>query len=67
MYDENRQRDLAKTLTPEKFKEAMEILSSEDDTEYRHINADILMCGILRDLGYGEGVKIFERWEKWYA
>ena len=37
------------------------------DEETTHIMVDELMCDILRELGYGEGVDIFEKMPKWYA
>ena len=43
---------------------------SEDyanDPEELHIKADNLMCTVLSELGYGEGVDIFNRMEIWYA
>lgn len=32
-----------------------------------HISMDYLMCTVLRELGYDEGVDIFMNTEKWYA
>ena len=32
----------------------------------RHIEADALMCSVLTQLGYGEGVLNFLTMEKWY-
>lgn len=37
------------------------------DTEMRHIKMDQLMCQVLTDLGYAEGVKVFKEADKWYA
>ena len=37
------------------------------DEEDAHVLADALMCEILRELGYGEGVDIFLNMSKWYA
>ena len=37
------------------------------DQEDTRIMADKLMCELLRELGYGEGVDIFEKIPKWYA
>lgn len=37
------------------------------DKEIRHFNMDMLMVRTLRDLGYGEGVDIFVKTDKWYA
>ena len=60
---EERRREMT---TPEEFAEKMEKLS-ELDTERRHIEMDGLMCVLLTELGYGEGVEIFEGCCKWYA
>lgn len=32
-----------------------------------HRAADDLMCALLGHLGYGEGVEVFDKMEKWYA
>ena len=53
-------------MTSQEFKEKMERLSKLD-TERRHIEMDDAMCELLRELGYGEGVEIFEDVIKWYA
>lgn len=37
------------------------------DKEVLHGAGDDLMCEMLKALGYGEGVEIFEKWDKWYA
>lgn len=56
-------------LTPKQFKEEMERLEREysDDPECRHGAGDDLMCNLLRSLGYGEGIEIYDNWTKWYA
>ena len=66
-------------MTPEEFKDEMirfrdEVyeLRIDDygmhiDKEIRHFNMDMLMAKALRDLGYGEGVDIFVKTDKWYA
>ena len=54
-------------MTPEQFAKRMREIAKETDTEDRHINADNLMCDLLKELGYGEGVDIFEDMYKWYA
>ena len=38
-----------------------------DDKELCHRLMDNLMCEKLRDLGFDEGVEIFEKTGKWYA
>jgi hypothetical protein len=64
-------------VTPEEFEKEMDLISKgmfgEEDRYYRndegdkHIEADQLMCKLLRSLGYGSGVEIFENMPKWYA
>ena len=41
--------------------------SSGKDVEECHAAMDDLMCEVLRSLGYGDGVDVFEAAEKWYA
>ena len=38
-----------------------------DDCEMFHITADKLMCDLLIQLGYGDGVKVFFDAHKWYS
>lgn len=38
----------------------------EGDNPESHIAADTMMCKILEDLGYSEGVKIFKETIRWY-
>lgn len=57
-------------MSPEVFAEKLrEIFSGDrgDDTEGQHIDADELLCKVLRSLSYTEGIEIFENAEKWYA
>ena len=56
-------------MTPEEFLDAMRqiVIDEGDDFESSHGSADELMCKALRELGYHEGVEIFEKMEKWYA
>ena len=67
------------TITPKEFKIHMQKISKNvmelDDQnenmpqmiEEAHIQADELMCQILTDLGYGEGIELFKRMEKYYV
>ena len=55
-------KDLIYTYT-NKIKE----LDKYNDTEEFHINADGLMCEILKKLGFEEFVEIFDNRDKWYA
>lgn len=56
-------------MTPEKFADKMNAIFNEyfNDEERRHIAMDNLMCEVLRELGYGDGIDIFENADKWYA
>lgn len=56
-------------ILPKDFKEQMEQIEREyaDDTEVAHAKADFLMCEILSEMGYQEGVKVFKDMPKWYA
>lgn len=64
-------------MSPKEFKNEMIRLRDETcgykhygdfiDKETRHFNMDMLMAKTLRDLGYGEGVDIFVKTDKWYA
>lgn len=59
-------------MTPEEFKNRMLEISDQlgknfCDEEITHSEADGLMCDLLRELGYGEGVDVFEDMPKWYA
>lgn len=59
-------------ITPEDFKERMDGIVAEyyaikDDEELCHIKMDDLMCDVLRELGYGEGIDVFDSVKKWYA
>ena len=58
-------------MTPEKFytrmKTIQESYSCDDDLEFLHREMDRLMCDCLEDLGYEDGVKVFQETDKWYA
>ncbi len=61
-------------MTPEEFKKAMiEIVGRTPekkgygDPEGSHSAADDLLCQVLKDLGYNEGIEIFLESERWYA
>lgn len=57
------------TITPEEFAKRMQEIHDRylDDEEVVHSEMDDLMCDLLRELGYGEGVDIFDKTHKWYA
>jgi 5'-deoxynucleotidase YfbR-like HD superfamily hydrolase len=54
-------------MTPEEFAEKMKEIEISFDPEKAHSKADDLLCAVLRELGYEDGIKIFEEMEKWYA
>ena len=37
------------------------------DLEQKHVQANLLLCEVLKSYGYEVGVSIFENAEKWYA
>ena len=55
------------SMTKAELLAALRALAKSDDTEGAHGRADDLLCEVLRHLGYGEGVAIFEKMDKWYA
>ncbi len=62
-------------MTPEEFAKKMKKISDnlkyQNDAYYNeedaHIQMDDLMSDLLRQLGYGEGIDIFENTNKWYS
>jgi hypothetical protein len=54
-------------MTPLEFADKMREASRSADIEANHSIADDLMCELLRSLGYGDGIDIFEEMDKWYA
>jgi len=57
-------------LSPEDFEKAMVAQLSplpDGDPEAAHKEMDKLMCIVLRQLGYENGVEVFERQDKWYS
>lgn len=55
--------------TPEEFKKEMKSIFNiwRSDEESAHKHMDILMCELLRTLGYEDGIKIFKEQDKWYS
>ena len=50
-----------------KWKQQIEEIAANNDTEVAHSSADDLLCAILRELGAGEVADIFDTMDKWYA
>ena len=68
------EKGIKTVMTPTEFLEALKEIDKMakrprgyDDLEQFHSDADDLMCEILRNLGYGDGVDFFENHERWYA
>jgi hypothetical protein len=55
-------------ITPDEFKKLMERTRNLyfDDTVGRHVQMDALMAATLSQLGYGDGVMIFNHTPKGY-
>lgn len=58
-----------KPLTPDEFLGHIMSLKGkyDGDTEAFHAAADDLLCKVLRQLGYKEGIEVYKETEKWYA
>lgn len=59
-------------MKPDEFERKMleikdKYYEAETDEELCHEKMDELICALLRKLGYGKGVDIFEDTPKWYA
>ncbi len=64
-------------MTIDEAKRQFEILEKTHSTKYKgklswdeeaaHQDADNILCNILKSLGYGEIVDIYEAIPKWYA
>jgi hypothetical protein len=56
-------------MTPEEFAAKMAEYKAlnEGDPEASHSLADGLMCKALRELGYGDGIDMFETMTTWCA
>jgi len=58
-----------KVMTPQEFADKIRAIEETHggDNEAMHSEADDLMCKLLREMGYGEGIAIYEEWTRWYA
>ena len=56
-------------MTPEEFQIKMQEIKNNygGDEEAFHGKADDLLCEVLIELGYKNGVEIFKNSDKWYA
>ena len=53
-------------MTALAFNEDMLGIAEDEDPTTRHLQGDMLMCQVLTQLGYGDGVEVFEKMCKWY-
>ena len=65
--EEYKMTELEKEFSAKGFANQMRRIARDHNTEMAHILADELMCKLLRELGYGEGVDLFEKMDKWYS
>jgi len=56
-------------MNKEKYKNKLKeiIKIGEYDPEEAHFRADKVLCEILKELGYGDIVELWEEVPKWYA
>lgn len=59
--------ELDKEFSAKGFANEMRRLYKMDNPEEAHYKADVLMCELLTELGYSEGVEIFKEMYKWYS
>ena len=56
-----------KKLNDKYVKLIKNIGKDSNDKEHDHVEADELLCGLLRELGYQEVVDGYNNIEKWYT
>ena len=56
-------------MTPDEMAKKMRAITEnpDGDQETDHEECDALMCAVLRELGFGAAVDIFESSHRWYA
>lgn len=66
MVKQKRKQDFV--MTPEQFYTQMRAIQLDEDlsNDDQHERMDKLMCQLLSDLGYTDGIEIFKNTEKWY-
>lgn len=57
------------TVNKELLEKYLELMKSvgDDDPECGHCMADDHLCELLKELGYGDVVDVFDDLTKWYA
>lgn len=51
----------------DKYLSQLNDLISENDVEKKHIDADNILCELLKELGFNEIVESFNKLKKWYG
>ena len=54
-------------MTKEKAIETLQMLQQSHDTELAHIDADDVLCELLKSLGYEDVVSEYQKVDKWFA
>jgi len=54
-------------MTRDEAIDALKALQDSDDKEMAHFAADVVLCRLLRALGYEDVVKEWNAIDKWYA
>ena len=56
-------------MDAQEFYKQMKLIAEEhtDDEEVAHFKMDRLMCELLIDLGYEDGIEVFNEQSKYYA
>ena len=53
--------------SPEWVAAKMREMAEDDSPAVQHETADELLCDVLRELGYGDAVDVFEGMKRWYV
>lgn len=54
-------------LTKEQAIATLQMLQQSHDTEMAHIDADDVLCKLLKSLGYEDVVSEYQKINKWFA
>lgn len=56
-------------MTSQEFAEKMKAIEDKHDGDWEviHSQGDDLMCILLRELGYSDGIDVYETWVRWHA
>ena len=54
-------------MTREKAIDVLQMLQQSHDTEMAHIDADDVLCELLKSLGYEDVVSEYQKINKWFA